>query len=653
MDAEQSKNKQNGRPSNADGSLLLERTEIIAIPGTESDNMVGGNKPEKVRVDSKADLTTMYIGAAYPLLPLQFGPAFGQVQGAGIHVLPIYIDELEAMLGTDIYQKMLIDAQVKAADITWRASVLDKPVQVFSAVDEDQGDMPDQYAQVQATTPSPDAPGEAEKGGEAQKQGDQGKGKGGIFGGRTKALNGSAGSPASQGSGGKPTQSAKSDGSSPTTVPVNRTEGEQGSGLPTPPKPAPKPLTPEQKKAKIRATLAQNVADFVRANLEQLPGGMQRVNYEMLEGMALGYKYAEMLYEIKEIIPGNGPQTCLKAIECRPHEAASMVADRYNHLLGWIPRRADQGMFTEIIMGDLGTPVEGKPGQVSVPDMIPPEKVWCFTWGQRNGDRRGTSGLRGAYVPWRLKIGLYPAFEAYLARFAQPSVVLELGGQDLPPVVGSDGQLITDRAGIQAAILSALRAYQAGGALLLPVGTSHLMESTKEGEVYLKAFEHVNGEIVMSILLNNLTSQQSKYGTKGLGEVQQDTGGTITAVGKELFAASMLEDVVVPLVRYNYGEEGLKVLPRLSFGETEQQDFNTYTSGVAAMKAAGMVFPHQYNDIFESIHWKPLPEEVVTLLIEQWHAELAGSIAMAQNPMGMPAPAEDPNAAPEPAPMWG
>ena len=259
----------------------------------------------------------------------------------------------------------------------------------------------------------------------------------------------------------------------------------------------------------------------------------------------------------------------------------------------------------------------------------------------RNDDPRGTSHLRAAYVPWRLKIGLYPAYEAYLARFAQPSAALELGGADIPTVVDSNGQVVKDPSQVQAALLAAIKNYQAGGGMILPVGKMNMLDTSNTGDPYLKAFELVNQEIVRSIMLAELGQTGGKYGTKGLGEVHQDTEGLIVQLGKQVYVQCILERIVKPLVLYNYGEAGLQVLPKLSLGETEQQDFAAYAQAVTGLAGVGMITPHQYNDIFETLHLKPLPQEVINMMIQKWEAQNSAEVTMAQNPFGPPAPAED------------
>lgn len=517
--------------------LTLQRTEHLRIPQDQGGVQgTGAVLPKEIRadVDSTVNLMLEYMYSSGPRLIPQFGAPFGVTQAAGIHVLPIYIDELERDWGTDIWQRVLCDAVVASSDGALRDAILDKPLQILPA--------------------------------------------------------------------------------------VQISEAEEANGEVPPAKHA-------------QAELAKTVADFVRANLEELPGGFQSYSREMLEGISMGYKLSEQTYEIRELIPGNGPQTVLKELATRPQEAVSIVADNYNHVLGYIPRLPGSGMWGSYIAGTLGVQSEKQVGdtvQVEIPGLVPPEKVARFTWDSRNGDPRGQSHLRAAYVPWRLKIGLYPAYEAYLVRFAQPSAKLELGGGDLPVIADANGTLLSDPATIMGLLLQNLKNFQSGGAIVVPSGQVDLLQASGEGDPYLKAFELADAQIVMAVLYSNLNTQGGKYGTQALGEVHQDTTGRLVAKGKQVFSDFVREQIIRPLVRYNYGEEGIAVLPHVSFGETEQQDFSSTSGAVAQLKNAGLLFPSQYNDVFEMLHLDLLPQPIIDLLHEQWLKQLAASVAASE-----------------------
>jgi hypothetical protein len=504
-----------------------------------------GEKGSVTTVQSEANLALQYMASTVPTLVPQFGTPHSITQAAGIHVLPHYIDELEQDFGTDMYLRMLNDAQVKACDATLRDAILDKPLQVLPYSGDDIKD---------------DVEGQA---------------------------------------------------------------------------------------------FAQKIADFVRANFEELPGGFHLVSWDLLEGISLGYKLGEMVFEVKEIVPGNGPQTCLAAIKTKPHEAVSIVVDQYNDELGYIPRMTNVGLYGTFLAADLPTatnvldPTTGqKTEEVEIPGLVPPEKVVRFTWQPRNDDPRGTSNLRGAYVPWRLKIGLYPAYEAYLARFAQPSTALELeGATDLPPMSAADGRLITNPVEKLQAMLTALRSFQSGGAMVLPVGHLNMVQATSNGQAYLLAFELVDEQITKSILLQNLSTEGGKYGTQALGKVHQDTLGLLVAMGKHAFTSCIRERVVKLLVRLNYGEAGMRYLPTLSFGETEQQDLAALMGAYANLMGGGtpetrLLFPVQYNDVFDQLHMKPLDEAFIAKLQALIDKQITAAVQVAEDPMGLKAQAE-------------
>lgn len=492
---------------------------------------------EQVEIESAASLLLEYIASASPRIPMQFGSPYGLGASAGIHILPIFIDELERDFGTDMYYRMMNDAVVSAKIGTMIDGILDRDIQI------------------------------------------------------------------------EPGCEAESDD--------------------------------ESAQAKKIRTFATEVADFCKYNLENIEGGIQLVLRQMLEGIPMGYKLAEKVWELRDLkaygkFPGiKGKALCLAALKPKPQEAVSIVADQYNTVLGYIPRPSGTGLMSGMLYGDLGVrtaeDAQGiSTGKINIPDMISPEKVARFTWFPRNGDPRGTSHLRPAYIPWRLKIGLYPAYEAYMARFAQPSAAIELGGQVMPPMASADGKVLTSPVAIVQRLLANLANFQAGGAMVLPVGTAKLLEAAGEGQVYLSAFQLVDDQITVSILHTTLSTGVGKFGTKGLGEVHEDTGDMVYQVGK-LFTAQFVRDQLIrDMVYYNYGEAGLAVLPKTSFGETEQQDVAAIGGMFASLLSAGLLFPPQFNDVFRTLHIKPLEQDEMDLLIEQWRASIEQAVVQGQ-----------------------
>lgn len=512
-------------PPNVDGG-----TGLGLIDNTQGNTPDQLRVAESVTVESSANLLLEYIASAGPRVALQFGAPFGLSQGVGIHVLPLYIDELERDFGTDMYLRMMNDAVVQAKVETFKDGILDKPLTISPGIEA---------------------------------------------------------------------------------------EGDDESGA-----------------DKKRRKFATEVADFVQANMDELPQGIMLVLREMLDAIPLGYKLAEQVYELRGTdgkYPNiKGKATMLASLNPKPQEAVNMVADQFNTVLGYIPRLRGAGLLGSFLYGDLGvrTAEDQAAGKANIPDLIPPEKVARFSWMPRNDDPRGISHLRPAYIPWRLKIGLYPAYEAYLARFAQPSVVIELLGREISALTSTNGTPITDPTAIITLLLTHLRNWQAGGALVLPEGNAKMVQAIGDGKAYLSAFELVDEQITVCILHNDLSTGVGKYGTKGLGEVHQDTGNLLYDVGKLATANFVRNQIVRPLVYYNYGEAGLAVLPFVTFGETTAADATNEGGMVAQLKTADLIFPPQYNDIYKMLHLKELDADVVQLLIDVWKKGLEQQASM-------------------------
>jgi hypothetical protein len=382
---------------------------------------------------------------------------------------------------------------------------------------------------------------------------------------------------------------------------------------------------PKKEKDPLKLMFSQRVHAFVEAVFDHMEPKLPGLCWELLEGMGMGYKLAELVFEEADLGKGEGMQTVYRAIKTKPQESVSFLVDLFNNVLGYVPRAMATGMFATIF----------PEGNGEVPGLVPVEKVVRFTWRPRNGDPRGTSLFRPAYIPWRFKIGLYPAYEAFLARFAQPSAALELQGQDMPMMLDADGVLTRDPSVVIFAMLSALRNFQAGGAIVAPVGQVKLLETMNQGQSYLQAFGHVNKEIVKSILLQEMTTESGKYGTQALGAVHQDTQGTLVAYAKQELADCIERYIIRPLVFINYGPEGLKVAPHISFGETEQQDFATVAGAAASLNTAKMLVPSQFNDIFDMLHLPTIPQEIIDMMMAAFEQQLQQAAQPPAPPMGV------------------
>jgi hypothetical protein len=398
-------------------------------------------------------------------------------------------------------------------------------------------------------------------------------------------------------------------------------------GLPGAPPPVPEETAQRSSRKK---KLAEKVLEFCEAALDHIDGDVMTLAREMLEGIPLGYKLAELVYEVADLRLDQkaGKQLVVKKVKTKPHEAVSFVSNHYNDIMGYLPRDLNTGLLASLQPNDAG----------EVPGMLPEAKVLRFTWNPRNGDPRGTSNLRAAYVPWRLKIGLYPAYEAYLARFAQPATALELDGAPLPPMTDAAGETTTDPAVVTTLLLTSLRNFAGGGAMVVPVGKVNMLEAAKGGEVYLQAFTLVNTEITKAILHQELATNEAQFGTRAQSEVHQDVMGMQVALGKAVLADMFRYQLLARMVEYNYGPEALEVLPRVTFGETEQQDLSTVASAAVSFVTNQMIVPSQYNEVLEMVHFPQIPQDTVDMMMEAFTAKLEASIVQSQQATMMPPP---------------
>jgi len=86
---------------------------------------------------------------------------------------------------------------------------------------------------------------------------------------------------------------------------------------------------------------------------------------------------------------------------------------------------------------------------------------------------------------------------------------------------------------------------------------------------------------------------------------------TIIKQAKRAVARMLARDILMPWIRYNWGEDAVRLCPRVTLGTTEQSDIVAMMAGFAALKTAGYLAPSQLTATDALLNLPPrLPEEV-------------------------------------------
>ncbi len=446
--------------------------------------------------------------------------------------LPQYIDDTTRDLGDDLYERMLLDPQVNSCLRTIKLSVLANGIRLNPAVELDnlEGESDDDPEQIQ--------------------EGNQPRDHIGRW--RTK-----------------------------TNDELVADQLSEEDDL-------------KAKQAIVEGKMAAEICDFCTDVLEHLEGRpFLDICYEMLDGMALGNKVAEQVYDL-DTDPEGRQRLYLKKLKVKPRQSTSFVVDPYNNVLGLLAILPGKG-FPVTVGSVIGTPDH-------MPNLLPREKFAVFAWGQNNSDPRGSSILRAVYNPWWVKMQIWGEYCKYLAQFAGPGLV-GTTSQDAfdrqptdslgNPIPGAP--LITP----EQAMLSALQGFRSSSVIALPHGSDvKPINVGGDGEAFLKGLELCNKEISKGILCQTLATEEGLHQAKAAADTHQDVLDMVVYHAKLMLETMIRRDILEPLVKYNYGHEAARRLtPKVLLTASQQHNWAKDATAVSALMSSQYLDPSQFQEM--------------------------------------------------------
>jgi len=359
---------------------------------------------------------------------------------------------------------------------------------------------------------------------------------------------------------------------------------------------------------------AATLCDIARAMLEELETPFDEVLWNFLDAVALGNQIAEQVFALR---PVDGVQRLmLTALRVKPRDATAFVVDAYGTVLGLLAR----------IPGQAFPVLSGVIDPTTLPNFLPRTKFAILSFRPQDGDPRGTSVLRPAYNAWFLKRQVLQEHLRYLTQFAAPSVVATTGPdvQDFVPTDANGNPTGPfDANGLpipitpEQRLLDTLAGYKNGTALALPNGTTfQVFFSSGNGEAFLHAFDFYDRMITKSILGQTLATEEGRHQSRSAALVHQDVLDTIIKQAKRAVARMIARDILMPWVRYNWGEDAVRLTPIVTLGTTEQSDIAIMMAGIAALYSAGYVAPSQLSALDGLMNFPPREAEEVALATE-------------------------------------
>ena len=161
--------------------------------------------------------------------------------------------------------------------------------------------------------------------------------------------------------------------------------------------------------------LAQEIADFCQANIDDLETPLADVLWDLLEGLVEGHRLAEQSYEIRDDPVTKVPRLYLVRIIPKPRESVAFVVDVYRRVIGILA--VIPGVSASASPGSMFYEVE------KIPNLLPTKKFLRFTARPKNNDPRGRSVLRGVYKSWWMKQQVLKEYLLWLANCASPGLI--------------------------------------------------------------------------------------------------------------------------------------------------------------------------------------------------------------------------------------
>jgi hypothetical protein len=338
---------------------------------------------------------------------------------------------------------------------------------------------------------------------------------------------------------------------------------------------------------------AQQYVDFCNEILNDLETSLDDALWNLLDAMPYGNKLAEQVYDYRTL---DGQQRLvLRTLKVKPRTSTAFVVDPYMNVLGILARETDLASLTWTnSMVDVTDPPE---------NLLPKEKFAILSFRSKDGDPRGTSILRAAYSWWWTKQQIVPEYLKYLTQFASPSLVGTTAPEE-PPIENEDG---TKTSPVEA-LLQTLLTFRNGTALALPNGgNAQLIYSQGDGAAFLSAFELCDKQIGKAIVHQRLATDEGQHMARAAAQVHQDVLEQIIRQMKKGIARMIRDQILRPLIRYNYGDQAVALTPRVSLGDVVKQDVAKIATAIGALVQSRFLDPSQFDGIDEMLG---LPERL-------------------------------------------
>lgn len=259
---------------------------------------------------------------------------------------------------------------------------------------------------------------------------------------------------------------------------------------------------------------ARRLVDWVEGQFERMQGSPDDVLRHAMSAFGRGWSVQELVFD------SAGGEVRLVAAKPKDPSLFGLDLDRFGNL---------HGLRLEV------------PGEQAV--ALPREKFAIYVHRRSFGYPRGRSDLEAAHPHWVAKQALLKSWRLHLERYASPTV---LGRYDR----GTPHEE-------QVSALDALSRLNEHTAVLVPnqIAVEMMGSDRSASTAYTEAIEFHNREMARAVLGQTLTTDEGRrVGSMALGKVHlQVLLLQVEAIRRELADTVMTEQVIRPLVEWNFG----------------------------------------------------------------------------------------------------
>jgi SPP1 gp7 family putative phage head morphogenesis protein len=322
--------------------------------------------------------------------------------------------------------------------------------------------------------------------------------------------------------------------------------------------------------------LSEELADFIRDQLDSIQGTFNAKLKDILTARYYGFSITEKVFEIIEQGRFEG-KIGLKNLKTKPPFDYEFKTDEFRNLLGIVNRntafRSVKGQDERL--HDVGS--EGNP--------FPPSKFVIYSANKEFGNFYGQSDLRPVWKVWWSKNFVMKFYNIFLERFGMPAIVATY-----PDSVGQDQAVL-------GVIDDMLTNYQAKSGFRVPEEVKiDLLEATRTGKpTYGEAIALYDLKIARGLLCPDMATQGGEKGGSFALSKQRFSLFVLILdeMGYEIEDVVMDDQIIKPLITMNYGTVPTELLPHFKFNSISEENVEMKSKIIDILIKAEVVHPEE------------------------------------------------------------